>query len=217
MLGRSYQTDFEYDKLSDKDKINLLLNVSLFGKGYHRDLGDDEKIDFAIDRAYLDFCRTIRKDNNPSIKDLKETRKIAKQIIKTEITNNLSIKAFPNWHEDLCEMLMALGYTFGQAQKWVNMTMKYLIVLSYAPVISIKNNLHAPIDIDVINRILNDKDSIKWKENDLIPWSSTKLDKTKENDKYSDLQKWIRGHCKEGESPIEWEFQTWNKPSIKDK
>ena len=220
MLGRTYKNDFEYDELCDSEKINLLLNISLFGKEYRRDLSDDAKISLAIDRAYLDFCRTIRKDNNPSIEVLKETRNAATTKIKEAIENILSKKSFPQWHEGLCNKLISQGYTFGQAQKWVNMTMKYLIVLDYRPVVSIQNDLHAPIDIDVINRIFNDKDQndpIQWKENDLVPWSSSKLDKTKEYDKYSDLQEWIRKHCKEGESPIEWEFKAWNDPAVKGK
>lgn len=217
MLGRTYKKDFEYDELCDSEKIILLLNISLFGKEYRRDLEDDEKISFAINRAYLDFCRTIRMD--------KEERKKARDKGVEEITTNIknidnSLKPYKTWFIDLCNTLTnnAIGYTFGQAQKWVNMTMKYLIVLNYEPIKPYIKEFHAPIDKviieDAFNRGYGNYNDNKWKKADYDSWSSN----TMTEEKYNDLQDWIQQQANaQGKSPIEWEFQAWNNSTIEDK
>ena len=75
-------------------------------------MSDDEKIDLAINRVYLDFCRTIRKD--------KGNRQKARTDGEKEISEKIKSidKQYETWFNDLCKTLTnTIGYTFGQAQK----------------------------------------------------------------------------------------------------
>ena len=206
MLGKSYKTVFGYDNLSDSEKINLLLNVSLFGKGYRKDLTNEGKIDLAIKRAYRDFCRTIDKDKLKQNKyDLNTAKDAAVEIITNNFKATPSDKvAYNKWFFDLCTAITNIGYSFGQAQKWVNMTMKYLIVLDYEPFDqAIIKCMHAPIDTDIVHHVIDEN---HW--DDYLPWSSYTVLNEK---KYKELQKKIVEIKKEGICTIEWEFDTWNK------
>ena len=198
-------------RISIEESTHQFLLASLFGSEYREQKVDD--LEIAIHRAYRDFCRTIRDKNNPEIKKLDETKKAAEEIIKKYINELLDCNVQINydaWHEKLCRKIVDENkYTYGQAQKWVNMTMKYLVVLDYKNVRDFIPQLHVPIDSDIINKlevlgIITDDNKTP-----LIPWSSIQINPENDNI-YTQLQVDIRNSEKIKPNPFEWEFSVWN-------
>lgn len=89
---------------------------------------EDSLTEAAIDRAYVDMA-----SHTLHIKDSKkwEYRCDASKKIERALKN--IDDDFDRWHKNLCADLMDTygeeQLTYGQAQKWVNMTTKYLYVL----------------------------------------------------------------------------------------
>lgn len=85
-----------------------------------------------IRRAYLDFCRTIKftTDEHASFVET------VANSMNTEITKllaNANKIDFDKWHEETCVLVCDIAkknkvrdFSYGQAQKWVNMTLKYM-------------------------------------------------------------------------------------------
>lgn len=105
----------------------------------------------ASKRAYTDMCRTIRFNG----KSGEAMRKKVDVLLEERIPDLVMIKdakEFTFWHESSCEEIVALyageGIEFyiGQAQKWVNMTLKYLYVLVPDVVEPFYRFLHIPLD-----------------------------------------------------------------------
>ncbi|RKY91041.1 MAG: hypothetical protein DRQ13_11910, partial [Ignavibacteriae bacterium] len=124
-----------------------------------------------------------------------------------------SQKEFDNWHFQKCKKLKSeflkiykFKITFGQSQKWINMTMKYLFALGEKRIKNIETNyeyFHIPIDNIVQNELA--KIGIpKFK----MAWS--KLDSYEE---YLDYQKKVRGLIK-NQIPMDFEFKLFNKSKL---
>ena len=64
---------------------------------------------------------------------------------------------FDAWHEELCERLKEVygdfPFTVGQAQKWVNMSIKYLFVMDRAYVEHCWDYCHIPLDRIVLDQL----------------------------------------------------------------
>ena len=143
------------------------------------------------------------------------------------------------WHNETCKDLVKCYsdcgleniFTYGNAQKWVNMSLKYLFILSGASehykgesvkkLLSIRNyttKLHIPIDSYIID--------ILWKEgiNSLPLKDGVNVDRNKDyvvpseyvkgwsnwnEDDYVTVKKESMKIC--GEVPIEWESYEWIK------
>lgn len=184
-----------------KTLVDEFLLASLFGSDYKK----TDKKKLAIDRAYRDFCRTIRKDEDciNAGMDLDNCRKSATEVITVALSSDMS--NYDTWHETICNKLKELGYTYGQAQKWVNMTLKYLLVLDYEIDNTIINQLHIPIDSIIIEKAqkkdLIDKETI-GKD---FSWS-----KINNYSDYKKIQENLRSKLG-NQTPIEWEFQAWNE------
>lgn len=124
-------------------------------------------------------------------------------------------------HESLCKSLCTISHsilekclTIGQAQKWVNMTMKYLWMLDLVKCES--SILHIPID----NYVLGELKQKIGDSNELIKGNDkqyTVIDKKSRNgykwsnipdykNVYYPIQKAIR---EKTQCPIEWESQAW--------
>lgn len=83
---------------------------------------------------------------------------------KHKSDNVLSQEEFDKWHDNVCVCITACGessdalacrqpekqenkkFYYGQAQKWLNMTLKYMILLNVEEVCSVRDLLHVPID-----------------------------------------------------------------------
>lgn len=106
-----------------------------------------------INKAYLDFCRTLKitdKDTyQEKIKECKDDLKShLDKLIKVDIRDQ---DDFDVRHKVICESLIKnwTDLTYGQAQKWVNMSLKYWLTIGDSKIPSISKNakyFHIPID-----------------------------------------------------------------------
>lgn len=246
-----------------KNAINFLL-FSYFGITFESK--PDNILDKAISKAYKDA--TLRGAFNTQLTDeLKEKIIKAKNDVENNLGENLikehvnalikntphkiiDKECFNEWHSSLCQKLIecyktALEsdyyFTYGNAQKWVNMTMKYLYLLnsifsvfakpdtrfidSYGKHIDkISEFLHVPVDSYIIESVWYE-DSIK------LPLKKEKLSKNgkhrtynsenvvawskwNNNDQeYDDFQNSLKDYLSEKNepAPIAWEGPAWIK------
>lgn len=151
----------------EKAEIHKFLLQSLFGK-------IRDKHEAAINRAYRDFNRTLKdfyKDDKDErkIKVKEDWNLIIKQFIN-EVKNNTyeNHEAFDAIHENFCKKLIDSNknlynkLTRGQAQKWLNMTLKYILILEENGIEKNMQYFHIPID-NVIQDILQSKYNIPKK------------------------------------------------------
>ena len=166
-------------------------------------------------RAYRDMCRTIRfeKGVSQTVKDDCRTRVI--ELIETEIKecNSIdTIEKYDKFHDSLCSRIIdcydnqtIAEITYGQAQKWVNMTMKYLCVLYEGQcdwLNKIYSFLHIPIDSIILDKA-RDKFPNDFSVNN-TPWSQLS------RDEYITIQNKLRAVIKDV-ALIDWEFKVWNR------
>ena len=171
----------------------------------------------AASRAYRDLCRTIRFKNKEDKKGIEECRAIVEHLIAHEIKNCLpdaNQEAYNKFHLELCDKIKEVyrdryTITYGQAQKWVNMTMKYLCVLSegnftgkFEWLSRFYPYLHVPIDSIILYKIVEARfPNINLDKN--LSWS--KIDKY---EFYLEIQKNLRKSLT-AMSPMDWEFEVW--------
>ena len=112
--------------IKDSD-IEKFYRISLFGN-------ESDSITAAVKRAYRDFCRTI------DFKEKSDHSKAVEKVVSifhlwlTKLSGIQSVEGYDKWHEELsAEIKKSFDkyaiLSVGQVQKWINMTMKYLIVL----------------------------------------------------------------------------------------
>lgn len=173
--------------------------------------GSGEYLDECIGRAYRDLNRTLW--GIASLKYKKELDEKAVNTIK-ELFKSIKSQRFSNnngfdkWHKKVCNKLVSLykkfGYskfTIGHAQKWINMTFKYIFTLGSERLPGYFKHYrfcHAPIDNYLLKQF-KDFDPPKLTDT----WS-----KLTNYTEYLNLQKWIRERFK-GSSPLSVEFQLW--------
>lgn len=116
----------------------------------------------AAHKAYADMARrTLRiKENSKERKVLKEqATEILRQAVE-KLKNDSS--DFPKWHEKSCNALIVCyggQISYGQAQKWLNMLLKYLYVYDvngYETLFSSREGIAAldmPVDSKVIEAL----------------------------------------------------------------
>ena len=160
----------------------------------------------ASERAYRDMCRTLRLEGSAST----GLRDAVDGLLEKEISEVLD-KGFSDqeqydaWHKEICLKIQqvytesGIGMTIGQAQKWLNMTMKYLFVANVPGTAEVFPFCHVPIDSYIINAV---EKQLGVKRFD-TPWS-----KISDYETYIDFQKCLRKML-EGKAPLEWEFGTW--------
>lgn len=90
-------------------------------------------INAAIDRAYVDMAAHTMKDL-PNYVEKWEYRYNASMIIKNRLIKYPDGKTYKDWHEEVVIEIIRVypksKLKYGQAQKWLNMTVKYLYTLS---------------------------------------------------------------------------------------
>ena len=184
------------------------------------------------EKAYLDLCRTIKFNT-----ENKDTRKGAKQKICEMLVHEYDIlenavkgsdekqNAFDCEHKRICEEIINTyseisELTYGQAQKWLNMMLKY--VLMTAEDSALKNYLHIPVDSYIMQAVGSDNPKLKhclklecvpqkngtvgkYNESTSKPWSKW------DYEEYIAFQNCIRKAISESSysSPIEWENEAW--------
>ena len=195
-------------KLTKEDILHFL-KVAYFGN-------IDNVYDAASKRAYRDFCRTIRSQRfkEASYESKEGFRQDVTDYMRTKIDGlkgitNKKQEVFDAWHTDVCNGIIdrfpyGIMY-YGQAQKWINMTFKYLYVLEesvhrdawYFPF------LHIPMDNIIINVAV---------ENQLIERPIVRWSRWTEN-QYKTYQTALKTaiHKSKGDDfpPLLWEFRNW--------
>ena len=187
-----------------KDKIYEFCVYSCIGVTY--DDTPQMVISRIIDRAYRDATSHVLRKISNEAKKTKYRTNASKDIYKAVCG---SIKDYNKWHEDLCRKIQqhypkTSTFSYGIAQKWVNMTVKYLylysIVSNNKNVSGLINDLllhiddyHAPIDSYVL-KALGDNES----------WS--KDIKTAKD--YIAKRELIPTNYVES-NELEWEMNTW--------
>lgn len=191
--------------------------VCVFGK-------KDPTIEDAANRAYLDLCRTIWNTKEDS------RNKAKNEVIELILSKTKELKisdntCFDKFHETLCDEIIKIykkndiEFYYGQAQKWVNMTMKYLCVIGrekYPWLKHVYSFLHIPIDSVILNKTISEfkmnfvivnRNKISLKN---LSWS--RIDKETYHIIQTNLRRAIDA---KGEVPIFWEFTAWNNPENK--
>lgn len=133
----------------------------------------------SIKKAYRDFNRTIKKipkeinDRNLWRQELINV--LTEQIeilLTTEFRNQ---ENFTNWHRQCCKLICKKSrgiLLLGQAQKWINMTLKYAYLFGEKRINGIEKNycfFHIPID-NIIQNMLEEKHKLnkitefKWSQ-----------------------------------------------------
>jgi len=158
-----------------------------------------------LKRAYQDFNRTLKKENEDQ-KLRNNKRYNTQEYLKNELLKLISTKIenqqmFDKLHENLCVNLTKKWneLTIGQAQKWINMTLKYWLLFGEKRINNIEKNakfFHIPIDNFVLKEMLEEKSP--------GPWS--KIDKYKDYFRYQEKQR----NKKTGNPPIIDEFDFFN-------
>lgn len=193
----------------ENDSITNEIRLEFLKRCYFGDKKNASDLDKAIERAYLDMCRTLTKSNecgeNQRENAAKKLKEKIEELAKSKIDYNV-------WHKKTCKALVdeytkedsKYNLTYGQAQKWVNMSMKYLLVFGDATAMARLKELHAPIDQYVCDKV---KESRLDYKQPFDKWSKI----NDYNDEYLPYQKIIKSIAKdEGKAPIIWEFRIWN-------
>lgn len=223
-------------KIMHNEELYNFLIYSVFGI-----VDEDENLDKKIKcahRAYRDLARTLRykyssselehAKKDPDVAKFKKDRDSWVKEICEELIN--SIEGFPKdgdfnqWHKDKCGELIKKtkgkdlfkeghSFTWGHAQKWLNMTLKYLWLMDLLPEEISPRSLHVPIDSYILDALKEKplfEGSIKASKYNGQAWSAMS------EDNYKQLQSEIRAMPKEeNESPIEWEGRVWIKMANK--
>jgi hypothetical protein len=153
-------------------------------------------------RAYGDFKRTLRGIGNRDILPrAKEAQKRADEALSQMLAAIRGMDAptheqFDEWHRGACEQLAAIyrecGYDsffVGHAQKWLNMTFKYVYVMGEARLPGFRHLYdlcHVPLDNILI-------DTLKREGFQSLPCPWSRLN---DYDTYLDRQRWVRNHFK---------------------
>jgi hypothetical protein len=195
--------------LSRSDYENFLIQA-YFGVGCF-----DEPLLACIDRAYLDFSRTLRLKNSSGAEKLhKDVRTwLAREIGNLpRRSNTITQEGFDSWHRAACVSLISrfgasnLSFYAGQGQKWINMTFKYVFTLGDTRISGyseIYKYCHAPIDRIVIERLERLKSGFPRLSK---PWSRI------DYGEYRECQQWIRGNF--DVPPLDVELRAWQKPEF---
>lgn len=203
----------------------------------------DEIIKSAIKKAYTDA--TNQGAYNTKIKTASEKYKSLAAKIKSEkviesfIEKSLNENDYDGLHEKKCNELVTnyigLSFTYGNAQKWINMTMKNLYVISLIfceycefqdsnsvefckKILGISYKFHVPIDSYIIEKIWDTKIPLPevrtLKNGEKGKYASDKVKGWSSWDKktYTKCQDALKKYIKENYnniSPIEWESSAW--------
>lgn len=211
--------------------------------------GDTDCCDWASKKAYLDMNRTMTFPRDDS-KDEKTIKKERQELVDkgTKIIRDrlgCLTEEFDSWHGKTCDRLIecyggklqdrktkeSTSLTYGQAQKWLNMTLKYLWLLDRVGFIAdddihqfIQKNgdlFHVPLDSYILRYAA--KQSKKKKESfDLdnglkgfdckTHWGdfNSTWSQITEAEKYLEYQQALRSAI-QGKTPLEWELEHWHK------
>lgn len=210
----------------------------------------EEVLDSAIAKAYEDAVRQGAFNSIVALSDIQlvpPVKKTAFKIMLNILKKHLETGEFENdWHEKWCKEIVDIfssvkskkgtaAFSYGNAQKWVNMTLKnmYIIAIAFK---SSKENLgngwydviinnaecfHIPLDNYVLESALSDFEVVKnyievkgkrskeyriISEDKTYPWSQIP-----DYDTYIKFQNVLTDEVKKkySKNPIDWECEAW--------
>ncbi|MBQ4601509.1 MAG: hypothetical protein IJB24_01485 [Clostridia bacterium] len=193
----------------EKIEINKSSFEFLWYSCFRAPYDSENKELICADRAYLDLCRTIKfrsKDENIHKSFRYDVNKLIVGLIEDMLDQNTVVENSDEWYEKACNKIIEKAeetckeFHFGQAQKWLNMTIKYMLVMGLheEKFNSIKPYLHVPVDNYII-KAAKDK-GVKTPSASWSQWDYTKYRKFQK-----DLRKKIN------EPAIDWESSAWIK------
>lgn len=164
------------------------------------------------DKSYSAYC--------------KATKLIMGEIYNEKV-NRSTQESFDKWHEKTCGKIIGCYdgvnsnksiFTYGNAQKWLNMALKYLWLLGDLPNDIKEERLHAPIDSYILQKLWNLKAEGVTCSADTFYYKGNSWSKISDYNDYFDLQKVIRDMAKQvGKTVIEQENEAWIEMAIKRK
>jgi hypothetical protein len=188
--------------------------------------GKGEELDRFISRAYRDMNRTFngigKLDNELKTKILNGAKEVVKNHVvtlsKTFPDKDKPFDKFDAWHDSTCKALKnyydkslnthtETRFTYGQPQKWINMTMKYCWVCGGKELNGLQSwfpMAHIAVDEVIL---------IAAKEEGIVTTRPCgKWSKWDNEQEYKDFQLTLRkAAAKENKPPMELEFDWWQK------
>ena len=183
-------------------------------------LMENDIYEWAVDRAYLTFCRVLDGYTKWEKENCKmdTPKKKARDLLRGKIGDYFKKppQDFDKWHRDLATSLREeykgfSAFTYGCAQKWINMAFKYLYAITdfsdllHHPEIkvSVFRDCHNPIDNYVIE---NAEGYLQVKPQWKVKWS--KLDSY---DQYLKYEETLREKVPEEFNLLDLDFALWGK------
>lgn len=214
-----------------------IIPEDIYNKGDNKEEYTDYCIKRIIMKAYGDatnegaYNTLIKKNNADLRKRSDKVKKISSKFLFERLKELNSDTNFDNWHKELCKGIKEKYkdieenekelFTYGNAQKWVNMSLKYMWLLDLLPQDINEKDLHIPIDSYIIDALWENSDVIlpikpnkspNRKRNYakpseyVIPWSQWSYKE------YNDLS-----DCLKGKYNLSWENESWIKTAEKRK
>lgn len=183
-------------------------------------------------KAYMDLCRTIRFRTDDGTIKTEYKAKICDMLVNNYDVLTDAVKStndkqtvFDKEHKRICEEICSKyseisEFTYGQAQKWLNMMLKYVLLIEGDS--TLKSYLHIPVDSYIMQAVGSDNPKLKhclklecipqkngtvgkYSESSSKPWSKW------DYEEYIAFQNCIRKAISESSysSPIEWENEAW--------
>jgi hypothetical protein len=196
------RSQIQFSSPSREEYFDFLVRC-YFGEGV-------DLLKMAVDRAYLDLNRTLHGFATHKNADLlrSEAHKIVISLVQGLHGKKMTQNAFDKWHFKSCEELRRnfwIGgfekFTYGQAQKWINMTLKYVFTIGEKRLPGFESCYpfaHIPID-----NVFMDVLQIYKKINLPCPWS--RID---DYEVYLNMQKEFRSTFPNS-IPLAVEFRLW--------
>ena len=181
-----------------KDYYLLFYETYLFGD-------TSDPVECALKLAYRDMCRTLH--GISKVKDKGSILITCRGVLREEINKfinanpkNINQEEVDKFIEHAFKRLIVyfdgcgIDFTIGQAQKWFNMTIKYISMLDYEKTKNIYEFCHVPIDNYIIKITKYDKLDVAWS-------------RINNYNDYLEFQKWFRDKYKG--IPLDEEFKLW--------
>ena len=202
--------------MMDPNLQRLSLIAFYFGSNVAQRQPDDPQVVTAVSNwAYRDLSRTLTgmsKHNQGGRKKLDVTESL--QGFVSELKQVGSLTQFDDLHTRWCRKAIEIYETpndpasgfrlhYGQAQKWLNMTLKYLAVLGHPDVSRVYAYLHVPVDLVIYGRA----EAIGVNKPKGTSWS--RLSETQYLGYQAALRKKISSLGDGTMAPLDWEALAW--------
>lgn len=209
-----------------------------------REENEKEVIQKCARRAYRDLARTLRYAHPASelektksgsglvaFKDVQKERisDVCEGMAQSIDDYQGASDEFDSWHKEKCgwiigemnktyddgKKFLKEDFTYGQAQKWLNMTLKYLWLLDRLPEGIKAQSLHVPIDRFILEKLketgkFNEKSSKITGSGESFFYNGKTWSAMSDIKNYKNLQEEIKEIAGEANLlPIEWESLAW--------